>query len=123
MSNTTHNRQILDALLRGESLTHLDAERRFECARIAARVSDLRNGKIGSVRYDIETLKERNADGWGYHARYRLKLHSAPQSAPYSVIVPVNRVTTPPPMPPAFDKKVEKKIGGFICGQEGCRLF
>ena len=34
---------ILSALKRGERLTHLTALRRFRCARLAARIGDLRD--------------------------------------------------------------------------------
>lgn len=34
--------EILEALKAGDKLTHLEAERRFNCARLAARIDDIR---------------------------------------------------------------------------------
>lgn len=42
--------QILKALKNGEKLTHLDAERRFNCLRLGARIYDLKQ-----KGYPIET--------------------------------------------------------------------
>ncbi|HII3734608.1 TPA: helix-turn-helix domain-containing protein [Pasteurella multocida] len=42
--------QILKALKNGEKLTHLDAERRFNCLRLGARIYDLKR-----KGYPIET--------------------------------------------------------------------
>ena len=36
------NGKILKALLNGERLTHLDAEKRFNCLRLGARIYDLK---------------------------------------------------------------------------------
>lgn len=40
---TSQRAQVRAALERGEELTHLDALRRFNCARLAARVCELRH--------------------------------------------------------------------------------
>jgi hypothetical protein len=68
--NTSQNRDILAALQAGDSLTHRDAEARFGCTRLAARISDLRNGQYKRTRHDIRKRMEKNAAGNGYHARY-----------------------------------------------------
>lgn len=41
-SSKTQRAQILSALLRGERLTHLDAEKRFNCLRLGARIYELK---------------------------------------------------------------------------------
>lgn len=38
----SQNLMILKALLNGERLTHLDAEKRFNCLRLGARIYDLK---------------------------------------------------------------------------------
>jgi hypothetical protein len=70
MSNLSQNQSILAVLKEGESLTPMDGLQRFNCFRLGARISDLRNGKVGGVKYPIETLREKK-DGKRY-ARYVL---------------------------------------------------
>ena len=41
-TSQTQSAQILKALKNGERLTHLDAEKRFNCLRLGARIYDLR---------------------------------------------------------------------------------
>lgn len=41
-TSQTQNGKILKALLNGERLTHLDAEKRFNCLRLGARIYDLK---------------------------------------------------------------------------------
>ena len=42
MRKQTHNQLIINHLQRGHSITHLSALNRFRCARLAARINDLR---------------------------------------------------------------------------------
>jgi hypothetical protein len=71
--------QILQALLRGESISQLEALDRFGSMRLGARIEELR--KRG---YDIQTRAEsRNGK---HYARYWLKVE-------------------PPALPPAFPPK------------------
>lgn len=70
MNALSQLRAILSALQAGDTLTHLEAERRFGCSRIAARVKDLKDGKLNRTKYDIQTIME-SRDGKRY-ARYRL---------------------------------------------------
>ena len=41
-TSQTQSEQILKALKNGERLTHLDAEKRFNCLRLGARIYDLK---------------------------------------------------------------------------------
>ena len=41
-TSQTQSAQILKALKNGERLTHLDAEERFNCLRLGARIYDLK---------------------------------------------------------------------------------
>lgn len=41
-TSQSQSKQILAALQRGDRLTHLDAERRFKCLRLGARIYDLK---------------------------------------------------------------------------------
>lgn len=41
-TSQTQSAQILKALKNGERLTHLDAEKRFNCLRLGARIYDLK---------------------------------------------------------------------------------
>ena len=41
-TSQTQNGKILKALLNGERLTHLDAEKPFNCLRLGARIYDLK---------------------------------------------------------------------------------
>lgn len=50
ISSKSQCEMILKALKAGEKLTHLDAEKRFQCLRLGARIYDLK--KRG---FDIET--------------------------------------------------------------------
>lgn len=61
---------ILAALQAGDALTHLEAERRFGCSRIAARIADLKTGKLNHTRYDIQTIMV--SEGGKRFAKYRL---------------------------------------------------
>lgn len=70
MNTSSQSKAILTALQAGDTLTHLEAERRFGCSRIAARVKDLKDGKLNRTRYDIQTIME-SRDGKRY-ARYKL---------------------------------------------------
>lgn len=47
-TSQTQSAQILKALKNGEKLTHLDAEKRFNCLRLGARIYDLKNAVITS---------------------------------------------------------------------------
>ena len=42
-TSQTQSAQILKALKNGERLTHLDAEKRFNCLLLGARIYDLKN--------------------------------------------------------------------------------
>lgn len=42
VSGKTQCAMVLKALLNGERLTHLDAEKRFNCLRLGARIYDLK---------------------------------------------------------------------------------
>jgi len=71
----SQNEQILSHLLAGGSLTHMEAIKRFQCARLASRISDLKklghdidsemielqNGKR-VARYSMETFSARLSD-------------------------------------------------------------
>src|ERR1019366_597999 len=78
MTKNTHCALILETLKVGDSVTPLDALRLWGCFRLGARIWDLRYGKYDGTCYDIEKLSEKNADGKGRHARYRMKQYSAP---------------------------------------------
>ena len=41
-TSQTQSAQILEALKNGDRLTHLDAERRFKCLRLGARIYELK---------------------------------------------------------------------------------
>jgi hypothetical protein len=57
--------QILKALKNGERLTHLDAEKRFNCLRLGARIYDLRkrDHNITSIMITVPSGK-RVAQYW-----------------------------------------------------------
>ena len=69
-NNISQSRAILAALQAGDTLTHLEAERRFGCSRIAARVADLKAGKLNHQKYDIQTIMV--SEGGKRFAKYRL---------------------------------------------------
>jgi integrase len=71
--NNRHSqlKSILAALQAGETLTHLEAEQRFGCARLAARIGELRAGDLNHIQYDIDTIWVRQ-NGKRF-ARYVLK--------------------------------------------------
>ena len=58
-SSQTQSAQILKALKNGERLTHLDAEKRFNCLRLGARIYDLkkRGHNIISERISVPSGK------------------------------------------------------------------
>lgn len=61
----TQNEQIKKYLEEGHTLTSIEAIQKFHCARLAARIKDLRREGI-----PIETITERrNGKSW---ARYRI---------------------------------------------------
>lgn len=62
----SQNESIKAALLSGRSLTHLDALQEFGCARLAARILDLRRKGM-----DIECNYVTNNGKW--FASYRLR--------------------------------------------------
>jgi hypothetical protein len=66
VTGTSQNAAILRYLQAGYALTHLEAERLFGCARLAARVADLRakGYTINSERYET--------DGGKFVSRYTL---------------------------------------------------
>jgi hypothetical protein len=70
MNTKSQSKAILAALQAGDALTHLDAERRFGCSRIAARIKDLKDGKLNRTKYDIQTTME-SQDGKRF-ASYRM---------------------------------------------------
>ena len=53
----TQMERIYAALKRGERLTHLTALRRFRCARLAARIGDLRDKGV-----PVQTTMVRSGD-------------------------------------------------------------
>jgi hypothetical protein len=58
---------------RGDTVSQLEAMKWDDpCLRLGARIKDLRSGKHDGVKYDIETITEKNADGKGSHAKYRM---------------------------------------------------
>jgi hypothetical protein len=59
VTGTSQNAAILRYLQAGYGLTHLEAERLFGCARLAARVADLRakGYTINSERYETDSGK------------------------------------------------------------------
>jgi|GEM_PF-1954231 len=59
--------QILDYMLSGRSISHFDAEEKFNCSRIAARINDLRNDG-----YDVRTETVKNKASGKRFARYYL---------------------------------------------------
>ena len=61
------NKQILDHLKRGTSITPMGALRLYGCFRLAARIYELR-----ADGHDIVTIKEPTDDG-KYIARYKLQ--------------------------------------------------
>jgi len=65
MNAHSQSRAILSALQAGDTLTRLEAERRFGCARLAARIADLR-----AMGHDVKTAWEKS-NGKRY-ARYYL---------------------------------------------------
>jgi hypothetical protein len=70
----SQSRAILTALQAGDTLTHLEAERRFGCSRIAARIADIRAGKADGIKYDKDTLlSEKIRVNGKTVARYRLR--------------------------------------------------
>jgi len=72
-STHSQNRAILAYLKQGGALTHKDAERLFACARIAARINDIRAGKADGTQYDKATLISEKVRANGKSvARYRL---------------------------------------------------
>ncbi len=62
----TQNKQILHYLSKGKSLTPLDALRRFDCLRLAARIYDLR-----SAGHDIDNFLYTTKNGKRV-SKYRL---------------------------------------------------
>lgn len=83
MNSKTHSARILSLLKAGETVSQLEASRWDDpCLRLAARISDLRDGLYDGFRYDIETMTVKNADGRGQHARYRLKTVQLPPAFP-----------------------------------------
>ena len=59
--------QILDYMLSGRSISHFEAEEKFNCSRIAARINDLRNDG-----YDVKTEIAVNESNGKRFARYYL---------------------------------------------------
>ena len=71
MSSThSQNKQILAALQAGEALSPMEALARFGCSRLAARIADLKDGKLNHTKYDIQTIMV--SEGGKRFARYRL---------------------------------------------------
>lgn len=74
MDTKTQNKKVLEALERGETLTSMDTFHWSPAiTRLSGRIYDLAHGIHDGTKYDIETIKEKNSSGKGYHARYRLK--------------------------------------------------
>ena len=65
MSQTS---KILNHLLQGYSITPIEALRRFDCFRLAARIKDIRN-----EGYDIITVIVDNDKGRKHFAKYFMK--------------------------------------------------
>ena len=63
-----HQKQVLDHLKQGKTISQAEAIHYFNCYRLSAVIDRLR--KQG---FDIATLNERNICGKGIHARYKLK--------------------------------------------------
>lgn len=92
MNTTSQNKAILAYLEQGNSLTHLEAERLFGCSRIAARVKDLKDGKLNRTRYDIQTVMD-SQNGKRF-ARYRLmtpRLRMIEQIPAKKPVEPINQ--------------------------------
>ena len=78
----SHCARILEILRRGETISQLEASRWNDpCLRLGARIKDLRAGKHDGIKWIIETITVKNADGRGTHARYRMnvKFYIVPQ--------------------------------------------
>jgi Helix-turn-helix domain len=67
MEQNSQLESIRKSLEAGETITPIDALRRWGCFRLGARIDDLRH-----EGYNIETLMEKNTTGRGKHARYKL---------------------------------------------------
>lgn len=65
-TSASQNQAILQHLEAGHALTHVDALRLFGCARLAARINDLR---MRGVKIATDTI----AEGGKRFARYRLE--------------------------------------------------
>lgn len=65
-TSQTQSTQILKALKNGERLTHLDAEKRFNCLRLGARIYDLkkRGHNIISKMITVPSGKRVPSIGW-----------------------------------------------------------
>lgn len=55
-NNHSQLKSILASLQSGDTLTPMDALRRFNCMRLGARIKDLKDGKLNHTRYDIQTI-------------------------------------------------------------------
>jgi len=102
MTPQTQSARILEILRRGETISQLEAARWDNpCLRLGARIWDLRHGVYDGTCHDIEELTEKNGDGKGTHARYRMRSQPA-QPAPR-----VNRFLPP-------EKPAEIRTGGMF---------
>jgi hypothetical protein len=128
MNPHSQNESILKASQLGESITQRDAIERWNCYRLSGRIFDLRHGVYDGVSYDIEEVSERNADGRGKHARYRLRKSLADLVDNSTTVVTIQTPkgwrcsrpgcrsdikhthgVYPSLLPPAFSPKVEQK--------------
>ena len=66
-TSQTQSAQILKALKNGERLTHLDAEKRFNCLRLDARIYDLKKRGHNIIRETITVSSGKRV------AQYRLE--------------------------------------------------
>ena len=66
--NNTQLQQVLDHLKQFKTITAIEALERYGCFRLSAVILKLRD-----AGYDIVTLRERNSQRTGTHARYEYR--------------------------------------------------
>ena len=52
----SQNKQIINYLKRGKSITPIEALNRFGCFRLSGRIHNLRNGDFDGTHYKIRTV-------------------------------------------------------------------
>ena len=67
-TSQTQSAQILKALKNGERLTHLDAEKRFNCLRLGARIYDLKKRGYNNISEMITVPSGKRIDQYWLEA-------------------------------------------------------